>query len=387
VPEKVLLVSSRFPWPPITGDRSRTLAWLQALAPRADVTLTSPPGHVPLGAPSFRFVPARRPIPTLAAAFIRALSEQLPLTSLLAAGPTWGRAIRRAESAVGQFDACVVLLARLDPWVFRHLRAPCLILDAIDSLAKNLDQRAAASQGLVRAWWRWEGRRTRRLERDAATRYDRVLVVAEAERTEFGERAEAVFHGIDVGPTGSGARDFDVGFWGRLAYFANRDAVRVLMREIWPQVRARRPDARLLIAGADAPRWIAALHGREGVCVVSPMDDRSALLRRVKVALFPVRFGSGQSIKVLEAAEASCALVATPEAVRSLGAIGACAAIATAPSALVAHVLDLLADDDARRTHGRALREVVERHYSREVECRRFGSLVLGGCGDPGITA
>jgi len=254
VAERVLVVTSRFPWPPITGDRVRALAWLQALGPRAEVTLVAPPGRIPMAAPSCHLVPARGSAVAALAASVQALRDRLPLTALLAAPRDWRGAIARAEREAGPFAAAVVLLARLDPWVFRHLQARRLILDAIDSLGANLAERAAAAPPLARGLWRWESRRTARLERSAGARYDEVLVVAQAERSAFGERTLAVFHGVELWQPGDAPRQFDLGFWGRLAYFANRDAVDVLVREIWQYVRARRPGARLLLAGADAPR-------------------------------------------------------------------------------------------------------------------------------------
>jgi glycosyltransferase involved in cell wall biosynthesis len=378
VPERVLILASRFPWPPITGDRVRALAWLQALCPRAAVTLVAPPGQIPQGAPPCRFVPAPSSIPALLDAGVRTLVDRLPLTALLAAGRDWRGAIARAQQEGGPFSTAVVLLARLDPWVFRHLRADRVLFDAIDSLAANLAERASAAPRLLRRAWLWESRRTARLERAAGSRYDRVVVVAEAERAAFGDRAQAVFHGVELTGPGSGVREFDLGFWGRLAYFANRDAVGVLVREIWPQVRASLPNARLLVAGADAPRSIRALHGHGGISVVSPIGDRAALLRTVKVAVLPLRFGSGQSNKVLEGAEASCALVATPEAVRGLEAIAADAAIERTPAALADQAIDLLCDPARLAAAGQRLRQVVEREFSREAACERLAALVLG---------
>jgi glycosyltransferase involved in cell wall biosynthesis len=378
VAERVLVLSSRFPWPSITGDRGRAVAWLEALAPVADVTLVAPRGEVPDHAPRFRFVAAHRAPARLLAAAGRALATRLPATALLAAGYDWAGAVAVAEHGGGAFDAVVVLLARLHPWVYPHVRAQRRVLDAIDSLAANLEARARAAHGVASWLWRAESRRTARLEVAAAARYDCVVVVAEAERAAFGEGVRAIFHGVEIGDAAGGWRDFDVGFWGRLAYFANRDAAAVLLNDVWPRIRNARPEAKLLLAGADAPRWIRRRHGRDGVTVISPMVSRPALLRRVRVAVLPLRFGSGQSNKVLEAGEASCALVATPEALRGLENIARHAVVERDPQALADGVLGLLRDRSAAELQGRRLREIVEREFSREDACRRLAETALG---------
>ena len=115
--------------------------------------------------------------------------------------------------------------------------------------------------------------------------------------------------------------------------------------------------------------------------MISPIADRGALLRTVKVALLPLRFGTGQSNKVLEAAEASCALVATPEALRGLAAVAREAGVASTNEGLAEKVLALLADPAAATAQGRRLREVVEREYSRAAACERLAELALGDAG------
>ena len=79
-----------------------------------------------------------------------------------------------------------------------------------------------------------------------------------------------------------------------------------------------------------------------------------------------------------EAAEASCALVATPEAVRGLGTIAAEAIVESEPERLAARVLGLLADPGAATAQGERLRLVAEREFSRSEACRRLAEAALG---------
>lgn len=374
---RVLLLSSRFPWPPFTGDRVRAVSWLQALAGRAEVTLVAPggsPEHLPAGVV---VTPARGAPHLLPAAALKVLVQGLPATALLAAGHDWRGALVRAERERGPFDRALVLLARLDPWVFPHLRARVRVLDAIDALGANLRERAAASRGPARAAWRVEARRTARLELAAGRRYDRVVVVAESEREAFGPRSLAIPHGVEVGPLGEGPRDVDVAFWGRLAYFANADATRFLLDQIWPVVRRARPDARLLVGGAEAPGWVRRRHGRDGIEVASPLGNREVVLRRVKVAVVPLRFGTGQSNKVLEAAEAGCAVVSTPEGVRGLAGLQRHVIIERDAERLGQQVAGLLAAPERAAALGRLLRGAVAAGFSRAEACRRLAALLL----------
>src|SRR5262249_36194835 len=154
----------------------------------------------------------------------------------------------------------------------------------------------------------------------------RTVVVSDEETPDLGG-AVAVTNGIPAAPLGEQTRAFDFGFWGRFPYFANADAVQWLLDEIWPAIRARHPEATLVLGGAGASSALRAKARRQGVTLVSPIDDVAAFARNIKVALMPLRYGSGQSNKVLEAAEGGCAIVGTLQAFRGLASLAAHAVV------------------------------------------------------------
>lgn len=368
----VLLLSSRHPWPPFTGDRLRATIWIAALQKIANVALVAPDGPAP-GA-GCRFYPASRSIGRAAAGVVDVL-RGAPVQSLLAAPFDWRGAIARALADHGGFDATIVLLSRLDRSV-RDLLPPGIhVLDAIDSLRRSSDERARNASPPLRWFWREESRRVARVERDASRAYDTVVVVGgEGEAEEL--NATAVPSGIDIAPLGDAPRRFDFAFWGRLAYFANADAASWLVDEIWPLIRERIPHATLFLGGAAAPARIRALHGRSGITVQSPIDDVAALARQARIAIFPVRYGTGQSTKMLEAAEGGCAVVATAKAVRGLGPLARHASVANDASGLAGAAVALLIDERRRADMARALRATVETTYSREETLQRLAAIV-----------
>lgn len=365
----VLLLSSRFPWPCFTGDRLRAAIWLAALEKYSNVVLVSPAGQLPLDAPRVHFYPAAFSPKRGIAGALRVLGGA-PAHALLAAPYDWSGAIARAQDDLGDFDATVVLLSRLDPWVRGTLPDGLHVLDAIDSLRGSMIERSREASPLTRWFWRAESRRVARAEQDAASAYDRVVVVSANDSVELD--ALAISNGVAIAPLHATPRAFDFGFWGRLAYFANADAASWLLDEIWPAIRAQRPDATLVIAGADAPARLRAAHGRDGITVQSPVDDIALLARRIRVALFPVRYGTGQSNKVLEAAEAGCAIVATTTAMRALPELEQHAMIANDSAAFAASALS------ATSASGAALRSVVESAYARQTTLDLLATIIDG---------
>jgi glycosyltransferase involved in cell wall biosynthesis len=325
------------------------------------------------------FVPARWSAPRFLGDVAMAIGRGLPRQSLLTAGHRWSELIDRAAADHGPFDASVVVLSRLAAWLPRPPAARVRILDAIDSLALSMRERAREAKWPLRSIWRGEERRTAALEAGLSAIYDRVVVVSEDEARLFEPRAAVISNGVQLLAPGGEERSFACGFWGRLRYFANRDAAMLLATEIWPTIRRRHPAARLLIAGSEAPARIRAFDGRDGITVMSPVPDMAKISRDVKVALFPVRYGTGQSNKALEAAEGGCAIVATPEAVRGLGPLTAGCRTATTTAELAALAADLLDDDAARQRLGEAARQAVAAHFSRPTTMRQMRELVSGG--------
>ena len=355
----------------------RATIWLDALAHEHDVTLIAPDGEVPADAPPFRFRPvARSPRRALTGA-LRVLGGA-PVHTILTAAYDWPDALERARQEAGRFDAAIVLLSRLDLWVRGHLPEGLHVLDAIDSLRRSMEERARNAGLLLRWFWRAEERRMERLERDAVRAYDEVLVVSEGEEAEE-LRARAISNGVDIRPLGDAPRTYDFAFWGRLAYFANADAAAWLLTEIWPRIRRNAPGATLLIAGAHAPSRVRAAHGRDGIFVQSPAGDIAALARQAKVALFPIRYGTGQLTKVLEAAEAGCAIVATRKALHGLDALASHALVADDASGLARCAADALADGERREALARNLRFAVEAAYSRRATVERLAAVITGG--------
>jgi len=355
--------------------------WVEALAGVAEVTLVTAsvwgrrprrPGGAE-AAPHLDIVVAASAPLQLGFRGVEALRRGLPLHTLMAAGHDWRGAIERA----GSFDAAVVVLSRLDPWV-GPLPAAWTVLDAIDSLAHSTEERARESSSLIAGrFWRSEARKMAALERDAGARYDRVLVVNGDESPWFGSRAVAVPIGVPIRPADlDRPRRYDFGFWGRLAYFANREAALHLANDIWPRIRAALPSASLVIAGADAPRDVRHLNGRNGITVESPASDIAQLAREVRVGLFPIHFGTGQLTKILEAAEAGCVIVASPRAMRGLDPLRKHVIVADEVPELAAAAIDLWRDSARARALGSAVRDAVERNFAREDMKRRLVSML-----------
>jgi polysaccharide biosynthesis protein PslH len=106
-------------------------------------------------------------------------------------------------------------------------------------------------------------------------------------------------------------------FLGNYLHRPNADAAVRLAREILPRVRARCPQARLALVGAEPPEEVRALAG-PAVEVTGFVPDPLPWLDRAAVVAAPLERGGGMRVKVAEALAAGKAVVASPLAAEGL---------------------------------------------------------------------
>jgi polysaccharide biosynthesis protein PslH len=372
----VLYVTTRFPLPLWTGDRARAFHQLRLLAARHRLTLVTyaddtatPEARSRLEAFGVRVVTV--PFSARKAAFQvgRGLWSGLPLQVALFDSQA-ARAAVRSLVASERFDVAHVQLARAVPLVDASLGLP-RVVDLIDALSLNMRSRAVHDRGPLRWAARVDAARLLRYERRICAEADAALVVAQADREAIGgERPPIVnSNGVDLAafPHVAGPRaGRRLVFTGNLGYFANVDAVCWFAEHVLPLVWRDAPDATFTIAGARPHARVLALAGRDArITVAGQVGQMHPVLATARVSVAPMRAGSGQLLKVLEAMAAGTPVVATSRALSGIDATaGEHALVADSPDAFAARVVDLLRDDELGVRLGRAGRGLVERLYS-----------------------
>jgi len=146
-------------------------------------------------------------------------------------------------------------------------------------------------------------------------RADVVLTISEDDRNAFLRVAPELVTGrmpmiASVGPEG-GTFSEHSGFL-FLANFdnpANRDASDWMLAEIWPRIRAQLPGADLALVGNNLPADLGV--AEKGVLRVGYVADLGPIFAKCRVALSPVRFGTGIKTKNLSALAHAVPLVTT----------------------------------------------------------------------------
>jgi glycosyltransferase involved in cell wall biosynthesis len=139
-------------------------------------------------------------------------------------------------------------------------------------------------------------------------------------------------------------------------------AVRLITR-VWPLVRAKRPDARVLLAGWGASRLEPYV--TPGVEIVENVPDAEPYFFKLQVLAYPLPKGSGMMAKVLEAMAYGVPVVTTNEGIEGFAAEDGVHAFVSDDDEVAAEaIVRLLADASLRRSMRRRARELVEAQYS-----------------------
>src|SRR5262249_37430137 len=101
-------------------------------------------------------------------------------------------------------------------------------------------------------------------------------------------------------------------FLGALDWRPNLDAVRLLLDDIFPAVRAAEPEVRLALVGRHPPGWLLERVAREaGVELHADVPDVRPFLGGAGVLAVPLRVGDGSRLKILEALATGLPVVST----------------------------------------------------------------------------
>ncbi len=228
-------------------------------------------------------------------------------------------------------------------------------------------------QPLARRFLARETRKLEAYERAESARYDVNIVVSDADGVALaslvpGVRRAVVPNGVDVTyfAPAEVAQTPTLVYTGGLTMFANLDAVMYFVKDIWPRIAARVPDATFHAVGRHPPQVLKdAAAADPRIVVPGFVDDIRPLVGRSAVYVVPLRVGGGTRLKVLDAMAMGKAIVSTSIGCEGIDVRpGEHLVVADTPEAFADATVALLADPARRHALGRAARAQAEAKYA-----------------------
>jgi len=164
---------------------------------------------------------------------------------------------------------------------------------------------------------------------------------------------------------------------GSLTYRPNLAAVTFFLSQIFPAIRAKRPDARLLVTGSLDGVNRRALPEIDGVVFTGYLDDVRPTIAQSWVSIVPLLAGGGTRLKILESLALCTPVVSTVKGAEGLNLVaGRDILIADRPDDFAAAVLSVMQDVNLRNSLGRNGYQAVAAQYSWETIGQSFRDFI-----------
>lgn len=362
-----VVVAKYVPWPPNSGDKRRTLGVARALRERGPVTLCAFAGEDEDAAPlltegiEIKSTPlVRSPVSVTGAA---------GRTRSLTAARFWSTRLDELVQQAGRnADVLVIEHVQLQVYGRRSGHAACRVLDMHNIESTLTARRAVTTGGLKGVAMRVETQALRRLERRSSD-FDVVMVVSEIDRRALQAvvdhpRVVVIPNAWDEPAPLPAARSHVVSFVALMSWSPNVDAACWFTGAVWPRVLAQVPTARLQLVGRNPAAKVQALAG-PSVEVTGTVADLTPYYARTRVAVAPLRAGSGSRLKILEALSYARPVVSTTVGAEGLeDLVGRGVVLADDPEDMAARIVALLRDPAAGAALGAVGAQVVGTEHS-----------------------
>ena len=181
---------------------------------------------------------------------------------------------------------------------------------------------------LAAGYW-LEGTKLEREERRLARCFDLCTTITQAERDTLDSLGTGVAtdwfpNGVDstyFAPATAACDPDTICFLGRMDYYPNQECMFDFCANVLPRVQARRPNAKLLIVGADPTSEVLALGELPGVTVTGSVPDVRPYLHRSTLMVAPLNIARGTQNKILESMAAGVPVVTSAVAAAGVDAV------------------------------------------------------------------
>jgi len=201
---------------------------------------------------------------------------------------------------------------------------------------------------------------------------DRVIAMSDADKRVMDKEASGLH--VDIVPNGVDTEVFSqikpsgrpfptVLFVGNFRWLQNREAVFLLVKEIWPKIKAQKPNAHLWIVGRNPTTAIKEL-AQADIRVDEMVEDIRQAYNKADLLLAPLLGGGGTRFKILEAMASGLPVVTTPVGIEGIAAKDEQdVLIAQSPAELAQASVNLLQNKNLAQKISQAAKQLVYQKY------------------------
>jgi polysaccharide biosynthesis protein PslH len=386
---KLLVLTSRFPYPLEKGDKLRIFHQIRELSQRHEIILCA------LTEEAVQDADYQQVMPFCSQIHIFHLSKMTIFLNILAGilrglpfsvSYFFNRKIQRQILDIATKEKPEHIYAQLirTSEYFKGTPYP-KTLDYMDAFSVGMHRRSEDESWFLRPFYALESKLLRRYETSIFPYYNHLTIISQQDKTLLMGRNEI---NIKVVPNGIDYQYFtpkyeqttepqyDIVFVGNLGYYPNIQAAKYLVNQILPLLKKTQPHIKILLAGARPSPEIELL-AHENVNIKRDLVDIREAYLSAKIFVAPIFHGSGQQNKILEAMAMGLPCITTTLVNNAiLAKPNEGILVANTEGAFAKQILNLLQDVDFQLIIKANGRQFVKTHYSWQTVTQVLNDMI-----------
>lgn len=381
---KILILTSRFPYPPLSGDRIRIFHFIRELSRFHQVSLLSCTDKKILAPEINALAPYLTECELIFQSrlkswinCIKGLFSKKPLQVHYYRSSHYKNKMQ-AMCLNTHYDVLLCHLLRTAEYA-KYVQVDRKILDLTDALSLNYARLLKSKTGLLIAPKKWlqmfEHSRIRDYENKIAKQFDYTLLISDIDKNFLKRRIK--YDSFKIVPAAVDTKyftfsnydydPFNIIFTGKMNTVPNSDAILYFANKILPLIRKEIPQTMLSIVGIEPPTAVKLLSANNNIQVTGKVADIRTPLRNAAVSICPMRLGAGSKNKVIESMAIGTPVVSTSIGVEGLGLnSNDGVAIKDTAEEFAEEIISLLRDRKKREYQIKRARRTVEVRFTLE---------------------
>lgn len=225
--------------------------------------------------------------------------------------------------------------------------------------------------GILRPFLMYDVKKMKLWQQHVWKQANHIITVSESDKTFIQQsNVSVVNNGVDIRafpfrPKKSwGVKNLAFLYVGDFRWMENKDAAEHLIRDWWPAIQNKYPNATLRIAGKNAPA---------GPYFVGSVEKIQDELYAADIMLAPIRIGGGTKYKILEAMAAGLPVITTEQGIAGMDIAGSICVV-TKPEDVV-RLVAWLFDNTNRLNMVNRARKIIEKEYSWDLIAQKLDRI------------
>jgi polysaccharide biosynthesis protein PslH len=386
---KLLVLTSRFPYPLEKGDKLRIFHQIRELSQRHEIILCA------LTEDIVQEADYQQVMPFCSQIHIFRLSKMTIFLNILAGilrglpfsvSYFFNRKIQKHILDIAAKEKPHHVYAQLirTSEYFKETTYP-KTLDYMDAFSVGMHRRSQDDAWYLRPFYKLESKLLKRYETNIAPYYNHLTIISEQDKLLMVSSNEinikVVPNGIDYQyftPKYESTTEpkYDIVFVGNLGYYPNIQAAKYLVHHILPLLKKERPNLKILLAGARPSPEIELL-ANENVDIKRDLVDIREAYLSAKIFVAPIFHGSGQQNKILEAMSMGLPCITTTLVNNAiLAKPNEAILVANTEGPFAEQIINLLQDLDYQLIIKANGRQFVKTHYSWQTATQVLNDLM-----------